>query len=196
MLSGGVIIANMPNDTQTDEEKDLAERKRQAMLAMEGEEGKRHRENLERKQQEEDIKKGLQEERVTLEKAMERLSTDKERLELKWIELNGIKSPLEKSLAPVLADEIKIEKEEMAIEIKEKSATDPKDKQSAEKMRWEVDDRRRSIEKDRWQLEDEIGKINDIIKTNSEKYQAVLTEEEKTQHRLDEINKNLSVYGG
>ncbi len=181
----------------TDEEKkEIEEKKRQAMLAMEGEEGKRHRENLERKEQEEEIKKRLQEERSALEKEMGDVATQKEKLELKWVELNEIKAPLEKSLEPILAEEVKIEREEDDIEKKEHGAIDPKERQVAEKMRWEVDDRRRSTEKDRWRLEDEIGKIDDIIKANSEKYQSVLAEEEKMQQRLDEINKNLSIYGG
>ena len=183
-------------DTGTAEEKELALKKKQAMLAMEGEEGKRHRENLERKQEEEEIKKKLYEERLFLEKELEKMSVQKEELELRWVELNEIKAPLEKSLEPIIALEIKVEKEEGDIEVKEHGTADPKERQAAEKMRWEVDDRRRSIEKDRFRLEDEIGKIDDIIKTNSEKYQTILTEEEKSQQRLDEIKKNLSVYGG
>ncbi len=185
-----------PITTTTAEEKDLAEKKKQAMLAMEGEEGKKHREGLERKQQEEDLKKKLQEERSALEKKIEELNVEKEKLELKWVELNEIKAPLEKAILPIVADETKTEKEEGDIEAKEKSVTDPKEKQTVEKMRWEIDDRRRAIEKDRWRLEDEIGKVNDIIKTNSRKYQGVLMEEEKIQQRLDEIKKNLSIYGG
>lgn len=194
-------------DTQTTEEKpvavettsteaDIAEKKRLAMLAMEGEEGRLRREAMERKKQEEDIKKKLQEERLILEKKIEELSAEKEKLEIKWIEFNETKAPLEKSLGPIVAEEIKVEREEDDIEKKERGTTDPKEKQEAEKMRWEVDDRRRAIEKDRWRLEDEIGKINDIIKANSVKYQEILAEQEKNQKRVDEIVKNLSVYGG
>lgn len=177
------------------DDKDLEEKKKQAMLAMEGEEGKRRREALERKQQEEEFKKKLQEERSILEKKIEETAAKKEELELKWVELNQTKAPLEQSLKPIIADEIKVEKEEDDVQLKERGTADPKEKQAAEKMRWEVDDRRRAIEKSRWQLEDEIGRVNDIIKENSVKYQSLLTEEEKVQARLDEINKSLSVYG-
>lgn len=178
------------------DDKDIEEKKKQAMLAMEGEQGKLHRESLERKQQEEELKKKLQEERATLQKSIDDLTAQKEKLELKWIELNEIKAPLEKSLTPIVADEIKVEKEDSDIEMKEKSTADPKEKQLVEKMRWEVEDRRRAVEKERWRLEDEIGKVNDIIKLNSEKYQILLSAEEKAEQRLNEINKNLSVYGG
>ena len=177
-----------------DEDKDLEEKKKQAMLAMEGEEGRRHRELMERQKQEEELKTKLVNERAQLEKDLEKLRVDKEQLELKWIELNETKAPLEKSLEPIVASQIKIEQEEQDIEKKEHITTDPKERQATEKMRWEVDDKRRSIEKDRWQLEDELGKINDVIKANSVKYQELLSEEEKSQQRLEEIKKNLSVY--
>ena len=186
----------MADDAQTKEQQELEEKKKQAMLAMEGPEGRAHRETLERKEHEEEIKKRLGDERQALQKKIEELSTGKERLELKWVELNETKAPLEKSLAPVVAEETKVEKEESDIEMKERSTSDPVEKQATEKMRWGADDRRRAIEKERWSIEDEIGKINDIIKTNSEKYQELLAEEEKSQRRLDEIIKELAVYGG
>ncbi|MBI3633757.1 MAG: hypothetical protein HY226_05720 [Candidatus Vogelbacteria bacterium] len=178
----------------TDEEKELEEKKKQAMLAMEGEEGRLHRESLERKKQEEELKAKLQDERTKLQQELERLSGEKEKLELKWVELNETKAPLEKNLEPIVAQATKVEQEESDIEKKEHSTNDPAERQTTEKMRWEVDDRRRSVEKDRWRLEDEIGKIDAIIKSNSEKYQVLLTEEEKVERRLEEINKNLSVY--
>lgn len=182
--------------TPATDENDVAEKKRLAMLAMEGEGGKRRREALEKRQAEEEIKKKLQAERTGLEKKIEELSAEKEKLELKWIELNEVKSPLEKNLTPVVTDEIKVEKEEEDAEKKEKSSANPKERQSAEKMRWGIDDKRRAIEKERWRLEDEIGKIDDIIKANSEKYQRILAEMENNQQRLEEIIKNLAVYGG
>lgn len=191
------INTGAATQTGTTEEQDIAEKKRLAMLAMEGPEGKARREATERKEQEEGLKKKLQEEREVLEKRIGELAAEKEKLELKWIDLNETKAPLEKSLGPIVADEIKVEKEDEDIEKKEKlSVADPKERQAAEKMRWEIEDRRRVIEKDRWRLEDEIGKVNDIIKANSTKYQEVLAEQEKNQKRLDEITKNLSVYGG
>ena len=179
----------------SDEEKELEEKKKQAMLAMEGEEGRLHREALERKKQEEELKAKLQEERTRLGQDLDKLSSDKEKLELKWVELNEKKVPLEKSLEPIVALEIKVEQEESNIEKKEHTTSDPVEKQTTEKMRWEVEDRRRAVEKDRWKLEDEIGKVNAIIKANSDKYQQLLAEEEKAEQRLDEINKNLSIYG-
>ncbi len=178
----------------SDEEKELEEKKKQAMLAMEGEEGRLHREALERKKQEEELKGKLQDERTKLGQELDKLSGDKEKLELKWVELNETKAPLEKSLEPIVALETKVEQEEGDIEKKEHTTSDPVEKQATEKMRWEVEDRRRAVEKDRWRLEDEIGKVNAIIKANSDKYQELLAEEEKVQQRLDEINKNLSVY--
>ncbi|MBI3632097.1 MAG: hypothetical protein HY225_01480 [Candidatus Vogelbacteria bacterium] len=184
----------MDEPVLTDEEKALAEKKKQAMLAMEGEEGRRHREDLERKKQEEELKIKLEDERTKVGHELERLASEKEKLELKWVELNEIKAPLEKSLEPIVTKEAQVEKEESDIEKKEHSTSDPVERQATEKMRWEVEDRRRLVEKERWRMEDEIGKVNAIIKTNSDKYQELLAEEEKSQKRLDEINKNLSVY--
>ena len=80
------------------------------------------------------------------------------------------------------------------VEAKERVAIDPKDKQTVERPRWEIDDRRRTLEKDRWRLEEEIGKVDAIIKSNSEKYQTLLAEEEKIEQRMEEIRKSLLIY--
>ncbi|MEK7066333.1 MAG: hypothetical protein AAB965_02040 [Patescibacteria group bacterium] len=174
---------------------ELAEQKRLAMIAMEGAEGREKREAQERKVEEEKKKSTLSAEKTEIMKKMGELNVEKEKLELHWIQLNQQKAPMDANLGPIIADEIKVEKEEEDTNKLEHSTVDITEKHNLEAKRWEIEERRKKIEEDRWKIEEEIKKISAIIEETGASYRAILAKEDESQKKLDEINKFLAVYG-
>lgn len=172
----------------------LEEKKRLAMLAMEGDKGRSIRETREREQKDEQTKKQLKTEREGIEKKLEQIASKKEALEIRWVELSDKKTPLEKMLEPILKEESALEAEEQALEQEEHIATSPVAEHDIEQKRWALEDKRRLTEQKKWKIQEQVVKLKEMLDQNTSEYQKLLTEEDALVVRVKEIDKNLELY--
>lgn len=159
---------------------ELATRREEARVAMEGPERAAKRERTEQ----------LKQINVDEEKYKDRLAkirSEKEQLELAWTELDNNRKAVRKILNPLLDEEKKIEAEEASIEAEEASIGLPKDKRAVEEKRWQIQGRRKELEEKKWAEEEKIAKVEDVISQNTTRYRQLLDEEDQLQAQLDEL---------
>ena len=114
-------------------------------------------------------------------------------MEIGWVVLDNKRVYLKKMLAPLLEEEEKLETAEDELEGKERTAGSATDRQSIEKERWAMQDKRKEIEKQKWGFEDKITKVEELIKDSTEKYQTLLDQEEEAIKKLDGLESELSL---
>ena len=159
----------------------LFERKREeARAAMEGPEWTEKRERSEREKQ-------TLSERETLEHLTADITKQKDKLELDWIALDDQRKIIRETLAPILEREKVAEEEEARLELEEAKTGLPRPKQEIEKNRWAAQDKRRSAEQEKWGLQEKLFKLEQAIEVNTQKYRALLDQEDTAQTKLNAI---------
>ena len=160
----------------------LFERKRQeARKAMEGPEWTEKRERSERE-------KESQGERATLDHALADFAAQKEKLELDWIALDDQRKIINQALTPILEQERAAETEETRLELEEAKTGLSQPKQGIEKERWATQDKRHQAEQVKWGWQEKLFKIEQAIENNTQKYRALLDQEETAQAKLNALN--------
>lgn len=182
------VVAAEPktNEVNTDTQKKL-----EAILAMEGEEGRARREAEEKKKKEAQMLVELEKQKTELNNKLAEISKKKDELELRWIDLNDKKEGIKKILDPILSSEIKTETEEQAKNQEEHAAQDIKQRQEIEKQRQALDIERQKIEQEKWGIEDKIYEVEQIMLQNKASYQVLIKEEYKIIDDLSEIDKKI-----
>lgn len=168
-----------------------ANKKMEAVLAMEGEEGRLRREQEEKEQKETEMINALEAERTELNEKLATVTKQKEDYEVKWIDLSDKKKEIQKILDPILANEIDIEKAEQAKSQEEHATDDPAARQGFEKERQALEIKRDEVEKEKWKLEDEKAKLDALLLQNTTEYQVIIKDEYTIQDRLKEIDATI-----
>ncbi len=168
--------------TPTETPEAVLERKRaEAKRALEGPEWTEKRERSERE-------KEHQTEKVALESEQVKIVKDKEKLELDWVALDDQRKIINQALAPILERERLAETEEARLEIEEVKTGVPQAKQGIEHERWTAQDKRRRAEEEKWGLQEKLFKLEQAIETNTQKYRALLDQEEVIQAKLNTLS--------
>lgn len=160
---------------QTEEEKRKA-----AMLAMEGPERTAHREQMEKEHEAKEKQAGLKNRLAEIAKL-------KEKLEIAWVDLDSQRKKLKTDLEPTINQEKQIEAEEQAVEQEETQTALPKEKHVIEEKRWAIAEKRKAVEQAKWLVEEKIVKIEEQIEANTTQYRTLLDEEEKVQASISEL---------
>lgn len=174
--------------TQTN---DLSKAKEEAILAMEGEEGRLRREKAEKEKKTAKMLAELDEEKKLANLRLEAINKEKEKLELKWIEMSDKKKEFQKILEPIVLSEMNIEKDVQSKNQEEHATEDPVLRQPLEKERQELETKRQAIEKNKWSIEDEITKLNVVMNENKVKYQELLNEEFSLEDKTVQIEEKI-----
>jgi hypothetical protein len=160
-----------------DEKKRLEE----ARLAMEGAEHTAKREAEQKLLQ-------AAAEKAEIEKRLKEINAEKEKLELAWVEIDDRRKQIRTAIDPLLAEEAAEEKAEAEAETEEAKIGLAKDKQIAEKKRWELQQKRHGTEEKKWVEEEKIAKLEEEISKHTAVYRKWLDEEDKLNARLAELN--------
>jgi len=179
-----------PEATETEFER----KRKEAMLAMEGDEGRLRRERAEQRKKEEEIMSQVSVEKAGLTRRLSEIARQKEELETKWMQYSDKKAPLDARLAVLVEQEVRVESDGEKINQEEHNTVDPKVRQEIEKKRWENDDLRRKIEKEKWDIEDKTSNLTKFMEENKLAYQKVLDEEDQIARRVDEIDRTVKMY--
>src|SRR3989344_2107890 len=144
-------------------------------------------ESLERQRAIDDRREEIKTEdaREELEREMQRLLEKKGPLEQEINDLLEKETKLQESLDEVLRKEDAVEKEERAIEEREKSAGLSAEQKELEKQRWETEKKKKKKEKERWEWEEEIGRVKDNLKRVESDYQRILSREKELSLKLN-----------
>ena len=177
--------------TEVPESEEEIKRKMEAILEMEGEEGRLKREKEEKEKEEAEKIGKIEEEKTTINSKLEEIRKQKEELEIKWIDLRDKKNDLQKLLNPILADEMSVEKDVQAKNQEEHATDDPKIRQGFERERQILELKRQEIEKSKWVIEDKMTEINAIMEENKTKFQAVEKEEFQLKDRIKELDEQI-----
>ena len=123
------------------------EQRKAAMLAMEGEEGRRKRELEEQYRKEQELRAKVEFEKAQFESKLRELTKQKEYLELEWIKYSSQKQPLENQVQPIKVEEKAAEDEERKAEQDEAVAvstlgTPAAKTEELETKRWVIQERR------------------------------------------------------
>jgi len=177
------------------------ELKKQAMLAMEGEEGRRQRELEEQRKKEAELRAKLEGEKTQLELKLRELLQQKEALELEWIKYNNQETPLETQVQPIIAEEKAAEDEERKVEQDEAVAVStpgtPVAKiQEVEIKRWTVQERRHHAEEQKWAFQKQIESLKAAKDELGNAYRKILSDEDalkKTIRDAETALANLSI---
>lgn len=164
----------------------LAERLKMARVTMEGPERAIARERNEKSDRIHNQIKKMGEELAMVTKR-------KEDLEIAWVVLDNKRNDLKKMLAPILAEEEKMEVKEDELEGKERTTLLPSDRQRIEKERWQAQEERRKIEVKKWELEDKVAFLENQIGDNTKKYQELLDQEGTLRTTLDSLEEELNI---
>ena len=113
---------------------------------------------------------------------------EKEKLELDWVALDDQRKIINQALAPILAREQTAETEEARLELEEVKAAAPQAKQGVEHERWTAQDNRRKAEQEKWGLQEKLFKLEQVIEVNTQKYRALLDQEEAIQTKLNTLS--------
>lgn len=170
-------------------------KKMEAILAMEGEEGRARREAEERKKMEAKMVLELKAQKNALNKKLNEITKEKEKLELHWIDLDDKKNEIGKILDPITAAEIKVENDIQEKNKEEHATDDLKRRQEFEKQRQVLEAEREKLEKEKWVIEDKVYDVDSLMSEHKTKYQAVLKEEYSTIDQLAEIDKKVESIG-
>ena len=177
------------------------ELKRQAMLAMEGENGRRQRELEEQHRKEEELRAKLEFEKTQIEAKLHEVSKQKEALELEWIKYNNQKTPLETQVQPIISEEKTAEDEERKTEQDEAVAVStpgvPIAKiQDIEVKRWTIQERRHHAEEQKWAFQKQIEALKASMDTLGAAYRKILQDEDALKKSIRDAEaalKNLSI---
>jgi hypothetical protein len=185
-----------PNTATTAELKDkIAEpdtkKKLEAILAMEGEEGRARREAEEKKKLEAQMLLDLEKQKSELNNKLSEIGKKKDEFELRWIDLNDKKEGIQKILDPILSSEIKTETEEQEKNKEEHAVQDIKQRQEIERQRQALEIERQKIEQEKWGIEDKIYEVDQVMQENKASYQTLIKEEYKIIDDLSEIDKKI-----
>jgi len=157
---------------------ELALKREEARVAMEGPERTAKRGRDEQLKQ---MQTGQEE----LQKRLLGIRKEKEGLELDWIELDNKRKAIRQVLNPLLDEEKKFETEEADLEAEEAKIGLPQDKRVVEEKRWQVQNHRKELEEKKWVEEDKLIKIEGVIAQNTARYRLLLDEEDQLQTKLD-----------
>ena len=190
-----------PNQTLTDEQttasiitsqiqesEEDVKKKMEAILAMEGEEGRLRREKVEKEKEEAGMVAKLEEEKSEINKKLEETSKNKEELEIKWIDLSEKMKELQKILEPIKENEARLEKDIQSKNQEEHATEDILTRQGFEKERQVLEADRQKIEKEKWEIEGKVLEINGLMAENKAKFQKILDEEYSFFDKIKEID--------
>ncbi len=163
----------------------LEEKLAKAKLAMEGAEHAAKREHEEKYS-------SLANEQKQLTERLEVIAGEKEKLEIKWVELDERRGEFKKSLVPIFEQEEQIETEEKKIEEEESKIGLERERKIIEEKRRLIEDKRRGIENDKWTIEEKMWKLEDALEENTKLYRTFLDEEDELHRRLEEISQELA----
>lgn len=173
---------------------EIEKKKTEAALAMEGEEGRVRRENIEKEKKIEIEIKKLEEEKTENQKKLNDLNKDKEALEMIWVDLSGQKDVLQKKLDPILAVEMNTEKDVQKLNQEEHATDDRIARQDIEKKRQEIEKTREEAEKNKWALENEMIALEKIMNENKKKFQTLDENSYAAEKRIEEIINIINGY--
>lgn len=166
-------------------------KKMEAVLAMEGEEGKARREREEREKKEAEMVVKYEEEKGSLNERLKEIAKLKEDFELHWVDLSEKKDGLQKLLDPILTGEANAEKDVQAKNQEEHATDIPTERQGFEKQRQALEVIRIQFEKEKWVIEDKMSELEKEMNDNKVKYQELLREEYSIIDKVKEIDKNI-----
>lgn len=164
-------------------------KKMDAILAMEGEEGRKRREEAEKAKKEAEIIGVLESEKAELNNKLAEIGKKKEESEIKWIDLSEKKKALESILSPIVDAEVIKEKEVQAKNQEEHATDDVKQRQGFEKERQSLEAERQKLENEKWAIENKIEDLKTIMEENKSSYQSLLREEYTIVDKIAEIDK-------
>jgi len=180
-------------DNQLPKEKTPSEeelkKKMEAILAMEGEEGRKRREDAEKAKKEAEMLNVLEAEKAELKNKLAEIAKKKEVFEIKWIDFSEKKKGLEDLLLPITESELTKEKEVQAKNQEEHATDDVKKRQSFEKERQSLEAERQKIEKEKWVIENKLEELRIVMEENKADYQKLLKEEYTIIDKVAEIDK-------
>ena len=176
------------------------EQRKAAMLAMEGEEGRRKRELEEQYKREQELRSKLEFEKSQFESKLREITKQKESLELEWIKYSNQKQPLETQVQPIKAEEKAAEDEERKTEQDEAIAASTPNTpvatiQEVEMKRWAIQERRHHAEEQKWAFEKQIELLKSSMDALGNEYRRILNDEDsmkKTIRDSEAALKNLS----
>ena len=108
--------------------------------------------------------------------------------ELDWIALDDQRKIINQALTPILEQERAAETEETRLELEEAKTGLSQPKQGIEKERWATQDKRHQAEQVKWGWQEKLFKIEQAIENNTQKYRALLDQEETAQAKLNALN--------
>lgn len=183
-------VSELNNNITTESAPEL-NKKMEAIMAMEGEEGRARREKEEMAKKEAAMLEETNKEKDTLTKQLKTISGEKEKLEFRWIDLSEKKQELQKLLEPILIKEANNEKDVQAKNQEEHATDDAKERQQFEKERQALEAEREKTEKEKWVIEDKIAELDKIMNENKEKYQQVLKDEYLVTDKIKNLDKKI-----
>lgn len=166
-------------------------KKMEAILAMEGEEGRLKRERIEKEKEEAEMIGKLEKEKTVIKTKLEEIAKKKEKLELSWIDLSQKMGELKKLLDPISLAETNIEKDVQAKNQEEHATDDIKKRQEFEKERQTMETKRQVIEKEKWVIENKMLELTAVMNEDKLKYQSVLSEEYSLVDKTKEIDEKI-----
>jgi len=172
-------------------EEEKLKRKLEAILAMEGEEGRLKRERAEKEKMESDMVSKLDSEKAEINKKLSEISKKKEEYELKWVDITDKKGSIKQILDPIIESETNLEKNEQSKNQEEHATEDVRQRQALEKERQEISQQREKTEKDKWLIEDKILELDETSEKNKKEYQLLIDEEYSLLDKVKEIDKKI-----
>ena len=167
-------INNLNPDTSALDPREVARR------ALEG------AEHTEKRTAEEEMR-SARERLDALNKRLGEIKTQKEKLELAWIELDGKKKTLRTVIAPFLDQEKKLEEEEAKLETEEAGTGVPASRHEVEAKRWTIQQERQKVETEKWTEEKRVVELDAVIEQNTKQYRVLLAEEDKLTAELEQL---------
>ena len=143
------------------------------------------------KRREEEQERVLKGEMAVLDKRLSEITKEKEKLELKWVELDDKRTEIKKVLDPIKDKEKTVEAEELVLEEEEARQPFPKEKHTTEDKRWAVQEKRHQIEGEKWPLEQKILALDEQVAANTATYQKFLDEETELKNKRHTLKKEL-----
>lgn len=122
---------------------------------------------------------------------LNKISKEKEALELNWIHADDKRRALALKLTPLLDEEKKWEEEESKIELAEAKSGLPAEKQKFESDRWLVQEKRRAAEEKKWAVQKDLAQVETLIEGDTKKYRDLLDEEDRLKKKEEELSANL-----
>lgn len=127
-----------------------------------------------------------------LEGELATFSSEKEPLEISWIELSEKRKASFNELGRVRGREEVLEETITESEVAEHKTQTPDELHIYESRRWKAEEERRILERKRWALEDSLRAFEDGMKKLKEKYQKILSRENDVKKGMEDLQKLIN----